>query len=189
MRAAKAIRARHEPVLAPDAEDMPGLWDGTALAVPGGVRPVESLRAGDPVLTRDDGPQPVRQILRWRAARDAAPVRVAAGALGNLADCFLAPGTRVLISGWEVELHFAVDACLVPVSALLGTAGVARAEPPGGGCSAIVLDRPSLVRADGIEIECLAETGKAGAPGPRSRGSGLSLPVIGGAEARLLRPN
>lgn len=40
---------------------IPGFVAGTRIAVPGGERPVETLRPGDLVLTRDHGPQPARR--------------------------------------------------------------------------------------------------------------------------------
>lgn len=63
---------------------------GTMIAVPGGERPVEDLRPGDPVLTADRGAQPLIAVWhrRCRAADLAAmprlaPIRIGAGALGN----------------------------------------------------------------------------------------------------------
>lgn len=63
---------------------------GTLIATPTGERPVETLRAGDLVLTRDHGPQ----ILVWTSSSqvsrdmldispDRRPIRIEAGALGD----------------------------------------------------------------------------------------------------------
>ncbi|MDO5703870.1 MAG: Hint domain-containing protein, partial [Paracoccus sp. (in: a-proteobacteria)] len=80
---------------------------GTRIAVPGGYRPVEDLRPGDQVLTRDAGPQP----LVWTAATkvdgdrldrnpNLRPIKFARGSLGP--DCphrpvFVSPQHRVMM--------------------------------------------------------------------------------------------
>ncbi len=82
---------------------------GTLLRTPEGARPVEALREGDFVLTRDDGPQ---EII-WRASRRMSgarlfarpalrPVRIRAGALGEEepeGDLLVSPSHRLLIRG------------------------------------------------------------------------------------------
>ena len=86
---------------------------GTLIDTPQGPRPVEMLDQGDPVLTRDNGVQPV--IWRGETQLGGAelylhphlrPVRIAAGALAGLAadkgalpraDLLVSPGHRVLI--------------------------------------------------------------------------------------------
>lgn len=74
---------------APAPEAVICFTPGTAIATPTGQRRVETLRVGDPVLTKDNGPQPVQWI--GRRHMDAAmlfahpafrPVRIRAGALG-----------------------------------------------------------------------------------------------------------
>ncbi|NNF25116.1 MAG: Hint domain-containing protein [Rhodobacteraceae bacterium] len=65
----------------------------------GEMVPVQHLRAGDMVLTRDNGVQ----ALRWsgqitaRAIGHTAPVRIAAGALNNAADLLVSPNHRLFI--------------------------------------------------------------------------------------------
>lgn len=73
---------------------------GTRIAMASGEQvPVEALGPGDMVLTRDEGPQP----LRWRgdatlrAFGDFAPVRIAAGALANTGDLVVNPDQRLFI--------------------------------------------------------------------------------------------
>lgn len=82
---------------------------GTLIATPDGEVPVETLRAGDLVLTRDHGPQP----LVWTSishiapadldvAPNQRPLRVAAGALGGglpRRDVDLSPQHRILVTG------------------------------------------------------------------------------------------
>ncbi|WP_299913332.1 Hint domain-containing protein [uncultured Paracoccus sp.] len=80
---------------------------GTLIATPDGDRPVESLRPGDLVLTRDHGPQPL--VWTGLSAVDAdrldrnpnlRPVRIAAGALGERLprrDLCVSPQHRILV--------------------------------------------------------------------------------------------
>ena len=89
---------------------------GTLLRTPEGARPVEALREGDLVLTRDDGPQ---EII-WRASRRMSgarlfarpalrPVRIRAGALGEEApegDLLVSPSHRLLIRGTAARRLF-----------------------------------------------------------------------------------
>ena len=55
--------------------------------------PVEDLRPGDRILTRDDGPQPLRWIGQrtTRASGLFAPVLIRAGTLNNARDLVVAP--------------------------------------------------------------------------------------------------
>lgn len=82
---------------------------GTLIRTPQGDVPVELLRAGDLVMTRDHGPMP----LAWTSASHVTPadldiapnkrpVRIAAGALGNglpRRDVDVSPQHRIVVSG------------------------------------------------------------------------------------------
>ena len=83
---------------------IPCFTAGTPIDTPAGPVPVEVLRPGDLVLTRDNGPQP----LRWSAMRRLTqaelaadprllPVEIAAGALGNAARLDVSPQHAILL--------------------------------------------------------------------------------------------
>jgi hypothetical protein len=81
---------------------------GTMIATPDGERLVETLAAGDMVLTADGAAKPVRWLGRTTQARlfadpaRALPVRIKAGALGEnlpVRDLLVSPGHAVLIDG------------------------------------------------------------------------------------------
>ncbi|WP_245624809.1 Hint domain-containing protein [Jannaschia seosinensis] len=73
---------------------------GTRITMADGYQhPVETLSAGDRVLTRDHGPQPIRWTGRQtvRAEGADAPVVIARGALNNAEDLVLSPDHRLFI--------------------------------------------------------------------------------------------
>jgi hypothetical protein len=88
---------------------------GTPVDTPRGPVPVEQLRPGDPVNTRDGGVA----ILRWLgiAVRHAeghdTPVRIAAGLFGAIRDIAVSPQHRVLVTGPRAELLFGEREVLV----------------------------------------------------------------------------
>jgi len=114
--------------------DMTGFLRGTRVMTEHGPRPVEELEVGDRVDTKDDGLQPLRWIARrWvglaELARDPAlrPVRLRAGALGDGVpnrDLTVAPGLRVLVSGWRCQVLFGEDEVLAPAGGLRNDHGV-----------------------------------------------------------------
>lgn len=61
--------------------------------------PVERLDRGAMILTRDNGPRPLRALLhaRLRAAGEQAPVVIAPGTIGNAGELVLSPHHRILL--------------------------------------------------------------------------------------------
>ncbi len=114
-----------------------GLMIGTKVASNLGWRRVETLQAGDQVLTFDHGMQTVSAVRRTLLYVDAAalpahlmPVTVPAGTLGNRSTMYLLPEQGVM-----VESDAAIDAqgdpfAIVPAAALAGFRGVHRCETP-----------------------------------------------------------
>ncbi len=102
---------------------------GTFIATPDGPRPVEELRVGDQVLTRDDGPQEIR----WTGARRMTgarlfvmphlrPIRIGAGALGidrPERELLVSPDHRMLVRGPAARALFNTDEVLVAAGALV----------------------------------------------------------------------
>ncbi len=101
---------------------------GTVIDTALGPIPVECLVEGDLVRTWDHGDQPIRWIGQRRLdsldlARTPglAPVLIKAGALGRglpLIDLTVSPQHRILVEGWQAELHFGEAEILVPAIAL-----------------------------------------------------------------------
>ena len=85
---------------------------GTAIACPGGERPIEDLAVGDLVLTADGDVRPVRFVGRQTFAtlfadpRRTRPIRIAAGALGEglpVRDLCVSPDHALLVDGVLVQ--------------------------------------------------------------------------------------
>lgn len=107
---------------------------GTRLATPVGDRLVEDIRAGDLVMTRDNGPQPVRWIGRRQlsapeiAANPAlAPVRITAGALGNglpRQDLLVSQQHRILVCSTIAARMFGSQELLIAAKHLTEVDGI-----------------------------------------------------------------
>jgi hypothetical protein len=90
---------------APSADDLASLLTvsfarGTRITLASGAqKAIEELRAGDRVLTRDHGPQPLVWAGRTalRAVGVFAPVVITAGALGNAGDLIVSQHHRMFI--------------------------------------------------------------------------------------------
>ena len=178
---------------------------GTLIATPHGDVPVENLKIGDLVQTRDHGHQPLRWIGRRTvpAIGAFAPIEFAAGTIGNTQPLRLSPSHRVLVSGSAIELLFDMGEALVPASAMVDGHGVRRCE--GGDVTYVhmLFDRHELVWSNGALSESF-HPGDASLGGiaraqrdellslfPELRHEGFSFgpsvrPTINHAEAALL---
>lgn len=95
---------------------IPCFTSGTRIATPSGERPIEALKPGDRVITRDNGMQDIRWIGRKTVSGAAlqmmpqlTPILVRAGALGNglpERDLLLSPNHRLLMTGQRVDVLF-----------------------------------------------------------------------------------
>ncbi|ATI43084.1 hypothetical protein CBW24_14440 [Pacificitalea manganoxidans] len=104
---------------------------GTLILTAQGERPIETLVAGDMVVTRDHGLAPLRWIgMRRMAVTPAiAPIRITAGALGpNMPeqDLSVSPQHRVLLRGARAEMLFGAPEVLVAARHLVDDARVVR---------------------------------------------------------------
>ena len=139
---------------------------GTLIDTPEGPRAVEALAPGDPVLTRDRGPQVLRWIGKRRlgahelAARpDLRPIRIRAGALGSdcpSADLLVSPQHRILIRSAVAQRMFDAPEVLVAARQLLLLDGIEiAAEVDQVEYVHILFDRHEIVTSNGAETESL----------------------------------
>ena len=103
---------------------------GTLIDTSSGPRAIETLREGDLVRTLDNGDQPIRLMLRgtFRALEGFAPIRFAAGAIGNDRPLIVSPQHRMLITGWQAELYCGQTEVLVAAKHLVNGTSVTVLE-------------------------------------------------------------
>lgn len=128
---------------------------GTMIRTPDGDVPIESLKAGDLVLTLDDGPQSVRWIgcTRLLATGNHAPILIRKGALGNTRDLRVSPQHRMLLTGWQAELLFGEHETLACAKALVNDHSILRVEGGEVEYYHILFDRHQIILAEGAPSE------------------------------------
>lgn len=136
---------------------------GALIETDQGPVPVEDLRQGDRVLTRDNG----WQDICWIGKRDLAahelfndeslrPVIIKAGSLGdNLPerDLVVSPAHRMLVTSHRAELCFEEPEVLVAAKHLVGVPGVARSEARPVSYIHFMCAQHEVVRANGAWSE------------------------------------
>jgi Ca2+-binding RTX toxin-like protein len=129
---------------------------GTNIATPNGSRPIETLRVGDLVVTRDHGMQPIRWIQQRTvpAMEKFAPIRLRPGVVTGLErDLLVSPQHRMLFQGYRAELLFGESEVLMPATHLIDDKMVTREE--GGFVTYIhmMFDEHEVVYAEGAASE------------------------------------
>ncbi|MBI1418535.1 MAG: hypothetical protein GC146_15065 [Limimaricola sp.] len=129
---------------------------GTRIATPQGARPVETLKVGDLVVTRDHGLRPVR----WVGARTVpaldrfAPIRLRPGVVSGLeTDLLVSPQHRMLFTGYRAELLFGTSEVLVAAKHLVD--GTSVTVEAGGSVTYIhvMFDEHEIIYAEGAPSE------------------------------------
>ena len=128
---------------------------GTLIETPDGPVPVEALRPGDLVLTRDNGAQTVRWAGHRRVSGRGtfAPVRFAPGAWGNARALLVSPQHRMLVTGWRAELYFGADEVLVAAKHLVNGDTIHVAPVDWVDYHHILFDGHEMVMAEGLVSE------------------------------------
>lgn len=142
---------------------IPCFTPGTLIATPKGEIPVEELREGDRVITRDNG----IQTIRWSGERAMSggdfviaphlrPVLIRAGALGNglpERDTVVSPNHRVLVANDRTALYFDEHEVLVAAKHLIGLEGVSTLQSAGTSYIHFMCDRHEVVLSNGAWTE------------------------------------
>ncbi len=130
---------------------------GTTITMADGQsRPIETLRQGDLVLTRDSGPQPVRWIgqVTMRAQGALAPVVISAGTLGNVGDLVVSPHHRIFLYRRQTGLSGPGEA-LVQARYLVDDDRIWRREGGFVDYFSLIFDRHEVIFAEGVASESL----------------------------------
>ncbi|MCU0802667.1 MAG: choice-of-anchor L domain-containing protein [Rhodobacteraceae bacterium] len=136
---------------------------GTLILTQEGEQLVETLRPGDLVMTKDDGPQPLRWIGHRRvpAAGALAPIEIAAGTFGNHRRLLVSPQHRVLVRDSLAELLFGEAEVLVSAKDLVNGRSVRVIEGGTVDYVHLLFDRHQIVSSEGLATESFL-------PGPQS---------------------
>lgn len=130
---------------------------GTLIETPAGPVAVETLRAGDKILTLDGG----AKLLRWigsstlHARGPLAPIRIRAGAIGNSRDLLVSPNHRILLRSPVAQLFFGDAEILVPAKALVDGRTVVPSPMPCARYFHLLFDTHEMVYSEGIAAESL----------------------------------
>ncbi|WP_306345498.1 Hint domain-containing protein [Tropicibacter naphthalenivorans] len=136
---------------------------GTMIDTPEGTCPVHMLEPGDLVLTRDNGPQPVRWIGSRvvEAKGDMAPVRIAGGALGDHRTIMVSPQHRVLVQDIMAHLMFEEPEVLACAKYLVNGQSIRVVEGGQVEYVHLLFDQHEIIRANGLLSESFL-------PGPQT---------------------
>ena len=136
---------------------------GTLIATKRGEKPVQQLKVGDKVFTRDNGPQELRWIGRRNLNRGELnkmpqymPVLIRAGALGDGSpqrDMMVSPNHRILITSELAEVMFGENEVLVAAKHLVSLDGVDVAPVSKVSYIHMMFDAHEVVLADGTWAE------------------------------------
>lgn len=131
---------------------------GTHITLGSGAQvPIEDLKVGDRVLTRDDGPQAVRWIGQStvRAAGAFAPIVITAGTLANANDLVVSPDHRLFVYQRSDELGAGQPELLVKARHLVNGETVHVQEGGFVDYFQILFDRHHIIYAEGIAAESM----------------------------------
>ncbi len=131
---------------------------GTHITLGSGAQvPIEDLKVGEKVLTRDDGPQAVRWIgqTTLRAIGAFAPVVIRKGALHNTNDLLVSPDHRLFVYQREDRLGAGRSEVLVKVRHLVNGDTVVVQDGGFVDYFQLLFDEHQIIYAEGIAAESL----------------------------------
>ncbi|SLN33510.1 Leukotoxin [Falsiruegeria litorea R37] len=129
---------------------------GTLIDTVHGPRLIEDLRPGDLIVTRDNGPQPLRWIGQKtvEATGTNAPIELHQSLLqGATAPLLVSPQHRMLWSGSRAQMLFGDSEVLVAAQHLLSNPGARRIEGGDVTYMHLMLDQHEVIYANGAPTE------------------------------------
>ncbi len=131
---------------------------GTMITLASGAqKPIEQLKRGDKLLTRDHGPQPLRLLGRAtvRAHGVFAPVVILAGTLGNSGDLIVSQHHRMFLYQRKRIPGLPTSELLVQARHLVDDENVFIREGGAVEYFSLVFERHEIIYAEGIPAESL----------------------------------
>ncbi|MCB5410066.1 Hint domain-containing protein [Pseudogemmobacter faecipullorum] len=142
---------------------IPCFTPGTLIATPRGEVLVEELRAGDRVITRDNGIQEIRWVgekpltgQELAQNRHLQPILIKAHSLGHglpERDMLVSPNHRILVANDRTQLYFDEHEVLVAAKHLIGAPGIQQITSVGTSYIHFMCDRHEVVLSDGAWTE------------------------------------
>jgi Hint domain/RTX calcium-binding nonapeptide repeat (4 copies) len=125
------------------------------IETPFGPRSVQELKAGDLVLTRDNGPQPIRWVgTKTVAGRGKlAPIIFAKGSIGNSHALQVSPQHRMLIDDYRAELLFGQREVIAAASFLVNGADIIQQETDNITYYHLLFDHHEIIKSAGAWSE------------------------------------
>ncbi len=142
------------PILA-DPSFRHALPEGCRVICARGEVLVETLGADDRIVTRDRGMVRIRAMVRVLVARGTPMVLIPAGAMGRGRpgrDVLLPPQQPVVLRDWRARTVFGAREARVVAARLIDGKVIRSVPSPGGFVWSVVLDRPSAIYVDGLEL-------------------------------------
>ncbi len=138
-----------------DIENIICFTPGTLILTETGERPIESLRPGDKVITRDHGAQPLRWVGTSTVPGQGkfAPVRVESHMIGARRSLLVSPQHRLLFEGYDCELNFGASEVLAAATHLEDGMNVYRAPCPWVTYVHLMFDSHEVIYAEGAATE------------------------------------
>jgi hypothetical protein len=136
-------------------ETIPCFAAGSMIARTNGPRAVETLVAGDMVITRDDSPQPLRWIGKRAvpAIGKMVPVCIRENALGPHGELMVSPLHRVLVKDALAELMFGHPEVLIAAKGLVNDRFIRTVEGSDVEYVHLMFDRHQVVYSEGLATE------------------------------------
>lgn len=135
---------------------LPALGAGTMIATDDGPQPIDWLRPGDRILTRDNGYQPLlwlgQHVVPRRSPPETRPLSIPADLFGTNypnAPLTASAALGVLLAGTELELWFAEYEMLARIGTLNAEIGPAEGKQM---MYTLLLDAPEIVLANGLWV-------------------------------------
>lgn len=130
------------------------LWNSQVITMTG-LQPVQSLTVGSVVVTRTSGAAVIKQIDQLSCV--CRGIYILAGSLGHRQsdrDSLLPAGQPVLVRDWRARALVREDEALIPASKLADGEFVRDVGLLPMTLFQITLDRPGVLYADGLELDC-----------------------------------
>jgi len=120
-----------------------------------GETPVEALQVGDRIITRDFGMALLRDVIRGTAPAGTEMVMIPAHSMGQgrpQCDLLVPCDQPIVIRDWRARSLFNAQEARVAAVRLVDDKIIRRVTAPEGSVWSLVLDRPSAIYVDGLEV-------------------------------------